>query len=199
MKRLTNSNPENDLQTLLNYAYAKDGKVKLSYADGEYGADLCEYISAKSKEAHCGLAPSPKAVAEGACMECDCELGLLYLIAIQAAELRARLMMIEDILGDEYDLEEIQKKVKGVEIDQFSGWIPVTERLPPMHTEIYEDFDDKIEYQISNPMLIVTEDGKAEVARCGLDDDGKPHWFNDDGAEYDVLRWQNVPEVTGNA
>ena len=122
MKRLTNSNPENNLQTLLNYAYAKDGGVKLSYADGEYGADLCEYISAKSKEVRCGLEPSPKDVQEGACMECDCELGLLYLIATQAAELRARLMMIEDILGDEYDLVDLQKKVKGVEIDQFKNW-----------------------------------------------------------------------------
>lgn len=70
------------------------------------------------------------------------------------------------------------------------------EELPPMHTEVYEDFDEKIEYQISEPLLIFTTDGRAEVARCGLNDDGKPDWFNDDGIDYDVLFWRDVPEVT---
>lgn len=62
------------------------------------------------------------------------------------------------------------------------------EELPPMHTESYEDFNEKIEYQISEPLLVITEDGTAQVARCGLDDYGKPAWFNDDGADYNVAR-----------
>lgn len=69
------------------------------------------------------------------------------------------------------------------------------EELPPMHTELYEDFDERIEYQISGPLLIVTVDGKAEVARCSLNDDGTAVWFNDDGADYTVARWRYLPEV----
>ena len=69
------------------------------------------------------------------------------------------------------------------------------EDLPPMHTETFEDFDEKIEYQISEPVLIVTVDGKAEVARCGLDDFGKTAWFNDDGTDYEVYSWRYLPEV----
>lgn len=69
------------------------------------------------------------------------------------------------------------------------------DELPPMHTETYEDFDETIEYQISEPLLIVTEDGKAEVARCSLDDYGKPEWFNDDGTDYSVTHWRYLPEV----
>lgn len=69
------------------------------------------------------------------------------------------------------------------------------EELPPMHTETYEDFDERFKYQISEPLLIVTVDGKAEVARCGLDDSGRAAWFNDDGADYDVVQWRYLPEV----
>ncbi len=45
MERLTVDNPRNNREALLNYAYAKDGRVYLSYADGEGGVDLCEYIA----------------------------------------------------------------------------------------------------------------------------------------------------------
>lgn len=69
------------------------------------------------------------------------------------------------------------------------------EELPPMHTETYKDFDEKVEYQISEPLLIVTVDGKAEVARCGLDDFGRAAWFNDDGADYNVARWRYLPQT----
>lgn len=66
---------------------------------------------------------------------------------------------------------------------------------PPMHTETYDDFGEKIECQISEPLLIVTVDGKAEVARCGLDDFGKAAWFNDDGTDCEVYRWRYLPYV----
>ena len=68
------------------------------------------------------------------------------------------------------------------------------EELPPMHTETYEDLDERIEYQISEPVLIYTVDGRAEVARCGVDF-GKASWFNDDGTDYDVALWRYLPEV----
>lgn len=134
MERLTRSNPETNLQTLMNYAYASDRRVKLSYAGSEYGADLCEYISSQAHEYGCLSAPTPDDVMDGMCMECDCNLGILTIVAIQAAELRARLMMIEDILGDEYNLDRLRELMAQNKADipdmDFGKWIPVTERLP---------------------------------------------------------------------
>jgi hypothetical protein len=92
--RLTTDDPTNNTQTMLNYAYAKDGRVLLRYGDGEEDIDLCEYISREAADKHC--APTPKDVMEGACFECDCPLAILYVIATQAAELRARLKEYED-------------------------------------------------------------------------------------------------------
>ena len=125
MKRLTTSNPDSNASQLLNYAYSEDGRVKLAYAGMKHNANLCEYISSEAGDAGLSCAPSPDDVMEGGCMECDCVFGVLNNVAIQAAELRARLMMIEDILGEDYDLEQLREMV-----DAERRWIPVTERLP---------------------------------------------------------------------
>ena len=112
MKRMTANNPTDNTSQLLNYAYAEDKRVKLAYAGMKHGADLCEYISGEACEAGLSCAPSPDDVMEGICMQCDCVFGVLNIVAIQAAELRARLMMIEDILGEDYDLEQLRELVK---------------------------------------------------------------------------------------
>ena len=93
MERLTVDNPRNNRETLLNYAYAKDGRVYLSYADCEGGVDLCEYIA---KNACCEEVDAA-AVMDGACMECNSKTAILYTVAVQAAELRARLAYYEDM------------------------------------------------------------------------------------------------------
>ena len=93
MERLTVDNPRNNREALLNYAYAKDGRVYLSYADGDAGVDLCEYIA---KNACCEEIDAA-AVMDGACMECDCKTAILYTVAVQAAELRERLSYYEDL------------------------------------------------------------------------------------------------------
>lgn len=94
MKRLTTDNPQGNTETMLNYAYAKDGRVYLRYGNGEDDIDLCDYISqeAESKSCH----PTLEEVMEGACMECDCNPAILYWVAVQAAELRERLKEYED-------------------------------------------------------------------------------------------------------
>lgn len=92
MERLTVDNPRNNLEALHNFAYAKDRRVFLSYADGEAGVDLCEYVA---KHACCEDIDAA-AVMEGACMECDCVMAILYTVAVQAAELRERLKYYED-------------------------------------------------------------------------------------------------------
>lgn len=68
--------------------------------------------------------------------------------------------------------------------------------LPPMHTEIYEDFDDSVDYEVSDAVLAQTDDGRIVVAKCCYDDCGKLWWFDDDGTDYKVIRWQYLPEKT---
>lgn len=93
-KRLTTDSPNGNCETMMNYAYAKDNRVILRYGDGEEDIDLCEYIAKEAKEIGCNL--SSDDVMEGACIECDCPLAILYVVATQAAELRGRLKEIED-------------------------------------------------------------------------------------------------------
>lgn len=107
MDRLTTDNPKTNLQTLLNYAYAKDKAVHLAFGNDEENIPLDEYIALKASENGCRTTTTE--VMEGGCMECDCPIGILNTVAIQAAELRGRLKMIEDILGDTYDLDHLRE------------------------------------------------------------------------------------------
>lgn len=110
MDRLTTDNPETNLQALLNYAYAKDKAVHLAFGNGEDNIPLDEYIAHEACERGCPK--TAKEVMDGGCMECDCPIAILNTVAIQAAELRGRLKMIEDILGDTYDLDHLRELVK---------------------------------------------------------------------------------------
>lgn len=80
------------------------------------------------------------------------------------------------------------------------GWWRASEKVPKMHTEIYEDFDETVDYEVSDPVLAVTKDGECVVARCCYDECGNPWWFDDNGTDYKVVLWQPlpvVPEVMG--
>lgn len=94
MSRLTTDNPTNNIEALLNFARAENGRVVLSYANGEEEKDLCEYVAEVAREKGCNL--TSVGVMNGSCLECDCELAILYVVAVQAAELRARLKAYED-------------------------------------------------------------------------------------------------------
>lgn len=107
MDRLTTDNPKTNLQTLLNYAYAKDKAVHLAFGNEEDDIPLDEYIAHEARERGCPRTTTE--VMEGGCMECDCPIAILNAVAIQAAELRGRLKMIEDILGDTYNLDHLRE------------------------------------------------------------------------------------------
>lgn len=183
MDRLTNDMPSTNFAQLMNFAYAKDGLVKLAYANGTRGADLCEYISEEAAKIGCLCAYTPEDVIEGSCMECDCTLALLYIVATQAAELRGRLKMVEDILGDSYDL------------DQLGGWITVTERMPVLHTDDYEEPDgSRMQFEVSEDQWVITASGIQTKARCetGVVFQG---WVGDLGETVrDVTHWMPLPE-----
>ena len=95
--RLTTDNPLGNFDALMNYAYAKDGNVLIRYANNQENMDLCDYIAHHAK---CDCAINAQEVLDGACLECDdfyCPLGRAYFASAQAAELRERLKMYEDL------------------------------------------------------------------------------------------------------
>ncbi len=95
--RLTKDKPLGNFDAMMNYAYAKDGKVLLRYANNQENVDLCDYIAFHAK-ADCAI--NAQDVLDGACLECDdfyCSLGRAYIASVQAAELRGRLKMYEDL------------------------------------------------------------------------------------------------------
>lgn len=96
IKRLTTDNPVTNLESLMNYAYVDNGQVYLRYADGQEHIALAEYIFNIASDKGCHVS-SPNAVLDGDCMECDCVVAVLNVVAIQAAELRARLKRYEDV------------------------------------------------------------------------------------------------------
>ena len=95
--RLTTDNPLGNFDALMNYAYAKDGNVLIRYANNQENMALCDYIAHHAK---CDCAINAQEVLDGACFECDdfyCPLGRAYFASVQAAELRERLKMYEDL------------------------------------------------------------------------------------------------------
>lgn len=96
MNRLTVDTPRNNLETVMNYAYAKDGFVYLTHAGGEFNIPLHEYLSGQAKAMGCEI-PAKEILECGLCLECDCPVAVLNAVAIQAAELRARLKQYEDL------------------------------------------------------------------------------------------------------
>lgn len=142
LKRLTIANPQNaksNTEQLMNFAYAKDNKVFIPqpYKDD---IDLCEYISKLTKVKGCNL--PPEEIMEGACLECDrdCEIGILYYCAVQAAELRERLKMFEDKL-ENGTLIELPCKV-GDEIWYIPGYVARPNLLVGTITDIQISSND---------------------------------------------------------
>ncbi|MBC3798482.1 hypothetical protein [Acetobacterium tundrae] len=116
--RLTTDEPKNNTETMLNYAYCKDRRAYLRYGNGQENIDLCEYTAEQAKEKGCS--PTPEDILEGdSCVECDCELAILYTVAVQAAELRGRLKRYEDA---GITLEDLENKPLTIdELKEMSG------------------------------------------------------------------------------
>lgn len=109
MERLTQKNPETNLERLLNFAIAEDKQVVLDY--GFEKKPLVQVVVEKAKSMDCD-ATEQAVMYEGQCMECDCVVALMNMLGIQAAELHARLSLIEGILGNVYDLDRLRELVQ---------------------------------------------------------------------------------------
>jgi len=109
MERLTADKSNGNFQTLMNFARAENHRVILDCAGGEEGIDLCEYISRLANRNGCKA--TPKEVMEGdMCGGCDCEVTVLNICAIQAAELRERLKAYEDLGRTPEELARLVEK-----------------------------------------------------------------------------------------
>lgn len=110
LKRLTTDTPTNITENMLNFAFADNGAVKLRYGRGKENIDLCEYLEDFASDDCCVSAHD---ILEGTCLECDCDCNLqvLYVCAIQAAELRERLKYYEN-LNEKYKSSVDVAKVK---------------------------------------------------------------------------------------
>lgn len=148
MDRLTTDNPETNLQALLNYAYAKDKAVHLAFGNGEDNIPLHEYIAHEAGERGCPK--TGKEVMDGGCLECDCPIAILNAVAIQAAELRGRLKMIEDILGDTYDLDHLRELMEAEREERL--WIAPCKMKTPIHMIV----SDRNSVPVFPPLYVAT-------------------------------------------
>lgn len=95
-RHLVTDNPQGMTEAMLNFAYVKNERVHLSYANGIEDIDLCEYIAQLTETNGCML--SADDVMNGSCIEgCNCENAVIYALAVQAAELRERLKHYESL------------------------------------------------------------------------------------------------------
>ena len=97
-RRITTDKPQGNYEFLMNFAYAKDRKVMLHNGGNQKDIDVCEYMTELDCEQHGFL--DAEDYMNGACFECDsgvCSSGVLYALAVQAAEVRDRLKMYEDL------------------------------------------------------------------------------------------------------
>lgn len=108
MDRLTKINPDDNFFTAMNFAFAEGKKVILRHTGEEENAELCTFISQQAKKHGCEI--TAEEVEGGFCFECmECPMAVMLTVATQAAELRHRLMLIEDILGDKYDQDDLRQ------------------------------------------------------------------------------------------
>lgn len=95
-KRLTTDKPINSTEASLNFAVAKNGTTVLRAAGGEEDINLCEYLFEEAKKHGYNCVSSADGILQGDCLACDCIINVLYIVAVQAAELHGRLKELED-------------------------------------------------------------------------------------------------------
>lgn len=106
-----------------------------------------------------------------------CPVALAYCFACQAANLRDRLKAIEDILGEEYDLDQLREVKSKINEPQDDGWISVEN--PPKKEGQYEVVQTRL-------------NGTKTRVTIALYD---PRYYDVDGWEHTgVTHWRPLPE-----
>lgn len=115
MERLTKDNPQENWETMMNYVFSRDGWAHIRHDGESEDVPLTSWAKAQCIKRGCDEFPGETAKETDETL-CDClmdgegcPVALAYCFACQAAILRSRLMAIEDILGDEYDLDHLRE------------------------------------------------------------------------------------------
>ena len=127
MKRIT-SNDENHILALLNMFYGRDGEVWVRHGGPEPDypdATLVDVIREITKAHDLAIqAEDPESLGDemydamfDGVSTVEGIVALFHAAAVQAAEVRGRLAAIEDILGDEYELDDLKAALKAREQD----------------------------------------------------------------------------------
>lgn len=157
MKRLTTDDSKSILCGL-NLFFAKDGEVWIRGGGPEpdyQDCTLVDYIVRAAETHHLNIVSRDVENLGDEMYDClqygteelEGVVALLHAAAVQAAEMRGRLADIEDILGDEYDLDHLQELA---EADRDGRC-----RIPPvkLYQTIYRVFDGNIlEETVCNAM-----------------------------------------------
>ena len=102
MKRLITDSPKTNQEILLNFAYIKNGKVKLRRAYETDNINLSQAVSLLAMENLFNCHPSPEEIEEGVCSgfcctaDGNCICAVFNTVATQAAELREELKRVEN-------------------------------------------------------------------------------------------------------
>lgn len=80
--------------------------------------------------------------------------------------------------------------------DQLPKWVSVTERLPEMRVERYEDGVGTVEYEISDYVAGLSVQGAVEKVYCVREGE-TVSWVDEPGTEYSITHWANLPNIEG--
>lgn len=113
MERLTTDKPQNNSENALNLAYAKDKWVHIRGMDESF----TDYIKKGCRRNGCNLSEMSdhevcECVTECAFSNPECPVFLLFMVATQAAELRARLSTYEDTGLLPEEIKVLQEKAQ---------------------------------------------------------------------------------------
>lgn len=189
MKRLTCDDPQDNFLTMMNYVFSADGWAYIRHDGKEANVPLTDWAEDQCMKHGCDefAGECAQDIDE---MLCDClmdgegcPVALAYCFACQASHLRDRLKAIEDILGEEYDLDQLREVKSKINEAQGAGWISVEDRLP-------EDPAPVADAEFL-PEYIVLIKG-AQVATV-IHYDGGGKWYYG-GDYYPVTHWRPLPE-----
>lgn len=143
MKRLTTETPKNTTEATLNFCTEENGQAVLHF--GEKTIPLVQYVANTAYELHCFEAMEGGVLDGNHCTDCDCPAAVMNMLGIQAAENNARLKMLENIFGDDYDLTRLQELVAADKDDRIVIR-PVKLGTPVWSTVFCRIDDDGVEH-----------------------------------------------------
>lgn len=118
MKRLTTDTPDSNFETALNFVFSCDHWAFIRHDGFVSNVSLHDWAKAQCIERGCDEFPGTTAEEiDEVISDCiidgeGCPVAMAYAFATQAVHLRDRLKAIEDILGDEYDLNRMREIVQ---------------------------------------------------------------------------------------